>query len=135
MDQSVAGRIHDRGQYWEQTLKASKFVLDVIKVGYRLPFERPCPTFFAKNNKSSMTHSDFTTEAIQKLLQQGCIQELSQPSFCCNPLTVASSKEKLRLVLDLRHVNLYLQKIKFRYENLKTLIKIFEKGFTSPHST
>ena len=50
------------------------------------------------------------------------------PPFCCNPLTVATGK-KLRLVLDLRHVNKFLQKIKFRYENLKTLVKIFDQGY------
>ena len=31
--------------------------------------------------------------------------------------------------MDLRHVNGYLKKFKFRYENLKTLEKIFEQGF------
>ena len=48
--------------------------------------------------------------------------------YCCNPLTVAGGK-KLRLVLDLRHVNEHIQKRKFRYGNLKTLAKIIEKGY------
>ena len=56
------------------------------------------------------------------------MKEVDQRPFCCNPLTVAGGK-KLRLVLDLRHVNACLRKFKFRYENLKTLEKIFEKGF------
>ena len=61
-------------------------------------------------------------------MKQKCVQEVKQAPYCCNPLTVATGK-KLRLVLDLRHVNAYLKKFKFRYENLKTLAKIFEKGF------
>ena len=39
------------------------------------------------------------------------------------------SKQKLRLVLDLRHVNGYLKKFTFRYKNLKTLAKMFGTGF------
>ena len=47
--------------------------------------------------------------------------------YCCNPLTVAEGK-KLRLVLDLRHVNPYLRKNKFRYEDLDTVIDILQPG-------
>ena len=45
-----------------------------------------------------------------------------------NPLTVAEGK-KLRLVIDLREVNKYLVKPKFRYEDLRSLSEIFEQGF------
>ena len=43
--------------------------------------------------------------------------------YCCNPLTVAEGK-KLRLVLDLRNVNPYVQKRKYRYEDLDTATEI-----------
>ena len=36
---------------------------------------------------------------------------------------------KLRLVLDLRHVNKHLQKYIFKYENIKTVTEIFEKDY------
>ena len=47
--------------------------------------------------------------------------------YCCNPLTVAGSKKKTRLVLDLRHVNKYLDFPKFNYEDLRTARQYFEK--------
>ena len=47
--------------------------------------------------------------------------------YCCNPLTVAEGK-KLRLVLDLRHVNKHIKHNKFRYENLSALPEILNKG-------
>ena len=125
---TVAGNIHKAGQFWHDALDASKFVLNIIDQGYRLPFAMPCPPFYAKNNASSLNHRDFVAESITKLVSQNCAKEVSQPPFCCNPLTVATGK-KLRLVLDLRHVNAHLKKFQFRYENLKTLAKIFEKGF------
>ena len=124
----MAEKIHENGQFWHQSLKASKFVLDIIDNGLRLPFAEPCPPFSARNNASSRNHRDFVEEAIGKLLKQKCVKQVTEPPFCCNPLTVAEGK-KLRLVLDLRHVNAYLREHKFRYENLKTLEKIFEKGF------
>jgi len=39
--------------------------------------------------------------------------------YRCNPLTVAES-EKLRLVIDLRHVNKFLDFPKIKYEDLRT---------------
>ena len=45
-----------------------------------------------------------------------------------NPLTVAEGK-KLRLVIDLREVNKYLVKPKFRYEDLRSLSEVFGQGF------
>ena len=36
---------------------------------------------------------------------------------------------KLRLVLDLRHVNQYVEATRFKYEDLKTLAELFEAGF------
>ena len=47
--------------------------------------------------------------------------------YCCNPLTVAGSKKKPLLVLDLRHVNEYLDFPKFNYEDLRTARQYFEK--------
>ena len=43
-------------------------------------------------------------------------------------LSVAEGKT-LRLVLDLRHVNQYVEATRFKYEDLKTLAELFEAGF------
>ena len=42
-------------------------------------------------------------------------------------MTVANKNSKLRLVLDLRHVNQYVQLDKFKYEDLTTFAEIFEE--------
>ena len=64
--------------------------------------------------------------SIETLLREGCIKEVTEIPYCCNPLTVAEGK-KLRLVLDLRHVNEYLDFPKFKYENLKVAAKHLQK--------
>ena len=61
------------------------------------------------------------------LLANGCIVEHSVPPFCVNPLSVAKGK-KLRLVIDLRHVNSFLVRFKFKYEDLRSLSQVLEEG-------
>ena len=54
----------------------------------------------------SIPHSALprTTDQRSELLSNGYIVKHVVPPFCVNPLTVAEGK-KLRLVIDLRHVN------------------------------
>ena len=53
--------------------------------------------------------------------QCGCIGHV------CNPLSVAEGK-KLRLVIDLTHVNSFLVRFKFKYEDLRSLSQVLEEG-------
>ena len=124
----VAGKIHKKVDFWHTILQASQFVMAVIIHGYSLPFIQHCPSFYAKNNASSRRNYDFVTEAIEDLLATNCIVEMETRPHCCNPLTV-SEGEKLRLVLDLRHVNKYLETRSFRYENIDTVRKMFRQGY------
>ena len=77
------------------------------------------------NNLSAVKHRAFVSQAIEELLANKCIQEHDQPPFCVNPLTVAEGK-KLRLVIDLRHVNRYLVKPKFKHEDLRRLSQVLQ---------
>ena len=56
------------------------------------------------------------------------INEHDNAPHVVNPLTVADG-EKLRLVLDLRYINSFLESSRFKYEDLRTLSEIFESGF------
>lgn len=114
--------------FWEKKLKAPPSIMDIIKHGYSIPFKsKPLP-FFAHNNKSSLKNKSFVTESIEKLLINKCIKEVTTVPYCVNPLTVADHNSKLRLVLDLRHVNKHVQVVKFRYEDLKVVSDLFEEN-------
>ena len=123
----VKGRLKSSFNFWVETLDASDFVLDMIRRGYRLPFAEYPSQCFLKNNRSALQHPGFVAEAITELLSNGCIVEHHVPPFCVNPLTVAEGK-KLRLVIDLRHVNSYLVKPKFKYEDLRSLSQVLDEG-------
>ena len=93
-----------------------------------LPFISTPPPCFLPNNKSSLAHHEFVQEEISRLLRNEYIVEHQNPVYCTNPLTVADNKKKLRLVLDLRHVNPYLKRKSFRYDDLSILSKIVSEN-------
>ena len=52
------------------------------------------------------------------------------PTAIVNPLSVSiQSSGKKRLILDLRHVNLYIFKQKFKCEDLSVALKVMSKGY------
>ena len=123
----VKGRLKSSVSFWASTLDAPQFTLDTISRGYRIPFASyPAPCFLS-NNLSVLRHPDFAVHAISELLDNGYITEHSEAPFCVNPLTVAESK-KLRLVIDLRHVNCHLVRFKFEYEDLRSLSQVLQEG-------
>ena len=87
----------------------------------------PPPPSQERNNASARNHPEFVASAIQELLADGRIKEVSQKPHTINPLTVVEGR-KLRLVLDLRNVNPYVLRTKFRYEDLKVVSDILQKG-------
>ena len=123
----MKGRLQSSFNFWVETLDAPDFVLDMIRRGYRLPFAEYPSQCFLKNNRSALQHSEFVADAISELLSNGCIVEHEFPPYCVNPLTVAVGK-KLRLVIDLRHVNNYLVKPIFKYEDLRSLSQVLDEG-------
>ena len=123
----VKGSLNRNLIFRKESIKPSPFVLNVLEHGYVLPLTSIPPPFIAKNNQSALKYPVFVDEAIKELLKYGYIEELSEPAYCCNPLTVAD-KGKLRLVLDLRHVNAYINVKKFRYEDLKVVTELFEEN-------
>ena len=114
------GSLKKNYKFWSDTLKANNFVLNVVSSGYLIPFfETPTPAFL-KNNSSAISHSVFVENAINKLLLNGAVKELKdQIPFIVNPLSVSvSASNKERLILDLRHVNQFVDKQKFKFEGV-----------------
>jgi hypothetical protein len=82
-----------------------------------------------KNNASAIKHRVFVTTAINELLESGCIVEQSNRPFCVNPLSVSVNKNgKERLILDLRHVNQFVEKRKIKFEGSKEALNYAKKG-------
>jgi hypothetical protein len=121
-----AGRLGSNLQFWTNDLKASRFVLSTIEFGYSIPFVELPSRCNERNNRSSLNNPEFVREEINGLLSRQCIREVFEVPFCCNPLTVAQGK-KLRLVLDLRHVNRYVQYQTCKYEDWTVFAQMLTK--------
>ena len=123
----VKGRLSAAVSFWKLTLNPPEFVIDIITRGYRLPFAGYPPPCFLANNASAFPRPDYVSQAICELLEKDCIVERNVPPFFVNPLSVAKGKT-LGLVIDLRHVNNFLMRFQFKYEDLCPLSQVLEEG-------
>ena len=113
----VEGNLRRNLAFWKR-IGAPRFILNVIERGYLLPFlNLPEPAAFA-NNRSSLIHADFVEEAIRELVDSGRVVETTLPPLVVNPLSVSvrASGQK-RLILDLRYVNKFLNKMHVKFED------------------
>ena len=114
----MRGRLRKCLKSWQE-IGASRFILNTVSEGYKIPFVSTPPPIFLNNNQSALNHSSFVNEAVQELLVNNCIEELFFAPEIVNPLTVSvQSPGKKRLIIDLRHINLFVYKQKFRCEDL-----------------
>ena len=124
---SVVGRLRRHLPYWK-SIGCSPYVIDVIENGYTIPLRHPFDTVYLNNNKSSKDEPAFVQKAIDELLESNAIIECTKPAWVTNPLTVAKKGDKMRLVIDLRHLNGSIKCEKYKYEGLDTITQYLAKG-------
>ena len=124
---SPVGRLKENIGQW-RSIGTNRYILDVIENGYKIPlFTTPKPVEL-RNNRSALKNGEFVDQEIEKLLNKSCIEMCTSKPRVVNPLTVAGSKTKQRLVLDARHINPHLFKYKHKYENASVSKNLFESG-------
>ena len=115
--------------FW-RTLEVSQFVLNVIMQGYKIPFFQLPTPFVKRNNTSAQENRDFVSQAVNDLLRSDLIVELACKPDIINPLSVSThSSGKQRLILDLRHVNQFIYKQKFKCEDVGVATKLFGRNY------
>ena len=125
----VQGRLLANVNFWEQELKAPSIVIEWIKQGYKLPLLSLPDPFERANHKSALENKDFVSGALKDLVNNCCVLEVCSVPRVCSPLSVVTnSSGKKRLVIDLRYLNGYLLKEKFKYEDLRIAMLMFQKG-------
>ena len=121
----VQGGLRQHLSYWIEVLNAPDWVVDAIQYGYVLPlFSSPTP-YFGCNHGSAVANHDFVSLAIQELLVTNCIAKVESQPFICSPLSVVDGPSKKRLVINLRHLNQFLWKQSFKYEDLRIALMLF----------
>jgi hypothetical protein len=104
--------------------------LDIVKLGYKLPFkngEIP-PESALPNNKSALEHPDFVDEQLYLFESIGAIKATNEKPHLILPLSVVFSN-KWRLVIDAsRNLNIYLEDHKVKLSHLEVANENLKAG-------
>ena len=125
----VQGRLGQSLSFWEDTLDPAPWIISCIREGYKFPL-RSIPDRYRKpNQQSALSHQQFVEQAIQELDENRCVVKVQEIPHICSPLSVvANAQGKLRLVLNLRYLNQFLWTDRFKYEDLRVAMLMFQKG-------
>jgi hypothetical protein len=116
-------RLRRHVEFW-QSFFTSSFVMGILLTGYMLPWISgpPAEPHYFSNHPLAFEHASFVTEAVSNLATTGTILCVPTAPFLVSPLGVVSKAEdKLRLILDLRFLNQFLQITKFKYESIRMI--------------
>jgi hypothetical protein len=126
-----AGGLGRHVEWWRKNC-ASSWVLKWVEEGFPLWWQDKSitpPPFSQPNHKGAMEHKPFLNECIRDLLKAKAAKKVAERPRVVNPLNVTPKKNgKLRLILDLRHVNQYLMIPKFKMDSLKLLSSLAARG-------
>ena len=111
--------------FWQDTIQASNFVLDIICNGCKILFwEAPLP-YSIENRSSAHRRDSFVEGAILELMSHGCLREVSDYPQFCKPLHVAVQFSGKLLILDLSDLKKFVVKKSVKYEDLRTVLQLF----------
>ena len=109
---SVQGiyRLRQNIQYWRDVLEAPKAVLRTIESGYVLPLMSEPTPLVQCNQQSALAEADFVNTSLSELLANRCVRPFDEVPFICSPVSVVESGSgKKRLVVNLRHLNNFVE--------------------------
>ena len=125
----VQGRLQACLRFWEHRLQPAPWIISCIREGYKLPLCSLPKPYIRPNQASAITNREFVTQAISELVQNCCVVKVPRQPHICSPLSVVSnSMGKQRLVINLHYLNRYLWKDKFKYEDMRIAMLLFQKG-------
>ena len=125
----VKGRLKNYISFWRAVIKAPATIISTIEGGYVLPLKSEPTAYMRGNHQSACKNSLFIQESLSELCTTGCAVEVSAMPVICSPLSVVeNSSGKKRLVINLRHLNQFLWKQKFKYDDLRVAMLLLEKG-------
>ncbi len=101
-----------------------------IEEGYDIPCKKQPDSWNQRNRKGAMEHSAFLDGYLPKLVEQGAVQEVKERPWGVSPLNVVpkSTAGKFRLILDLRHLNKFVEEFTFNMETLSRRRGGFRRG-------
>ncbi len=134
MNEFRAGSIHEEKyfQFWKESLKASRWVLDLLQTGYVIPFKSIPGPYMEKNNKTARENPEGLRAIITDMIDKKVLKVVQKKPHCVSPLGLVTKKHgdgKFRLVWDgSRHVNNHLESCKVRLSHLNKALEMTKKN-------
>ena len=85
------GRLRSNLSEWER-IGSNSTVIQLIKVGYRIPFKTEPESVLLHNNKSALNDPSFVQTELENLVAKGCNSCVTFIPKVVNPLTVAYNR-------------------------------------------
>lgn len=131
-----AGGIHraEVRDFWKTTLKASEWVLELLDMGYVIPFQAIPGSYREKNNKSAREKPEVVRSLMADMIQKNVVKIVDRQPHCVSPLGLVSKVQpdgtvKHRLIWDgSRHVNKFLKVAHVRLAHLEKALEITLPG-------
>jgi hypothetical protein len=106
-------------------------ILSWIVFGFCLPFsgERP-PEYYHANHPGAFEYAPHVTAAVLSMMAAGVCALVDSRPWICSPLNMIpkTTPGKFRLLLDLRFLNTFLRKLKFKYESVRDAAFAFKEN-------
>ena len=126
---AVKGRLRHHIHFWVEELHATQWIIDMIRDGYMLPFYVEPPAYRRGIKNTAYASSVFVHNAVVDLVKGGFVEVVAEQPYICSPVSVVeNSAGKKRLVVNLRHINKFLWKRKFKFEDLRIAMMLFGRG-------
>jgi hypothetical protein len=100
------GSIHSDAvrAFWQDTLEAQSWVMDVISNGYAIPFTSLPPRYEEPNNTSALKNMEIVTSLVHEMIALGVVSVVKEKPFCVSPLGLVTKESengpKHRLIFD-----------------------------------
>ena len=123
-----AGNLSRYIENWKQNITSNSFILNIIREGYKIQLISSKFSFLPIISKPSILKRDIVFKEIFDLVLSGAISVVDP-----NPLQIVSrvfcvpkQNNKYRLIIDLSHLNNYVNKCSFRLEDKETIKCLIE---------
>lgn len=127
----VGGRLTHFLPEWKK-ITQEKWVLSVIKEGYKLEFLQKPPFQGIKSTQTNKKNADLLKAEINSLIEKNAIEIVprleTQSGFYSTLFLVKKKSGKMRPVINLRPLNRYLRKQHFKMETMTKVLNLVKQG-------
>ena len=111
-----------------RSITSSKWVLSIIKNGYRIPLLSPPPITTSRrlHNPPPRSEQSVIELEVKALLHKKAICESHEPGHHSRLFCIPKKTGDLRPVLNLKPLNAFLPKIHFKMETLKSICHLLK---------